>query len=127
MGEILELIMEGIVWSVGDIFADLVSRALARKFRKMRITNSVLAFIAYVIFGAFVGRSTLVWFPHPLVHPSRLHGISLILLPAIAGWVMSLIGSILRRHDRTTVRIESFTYGFAFAFGLQLVRFLFVK
>ncbi len=38
---------------------------------------------------------------------------------------MSLIGSTLRNRDKRVVQIESFGYGFAFAFGMALVRFFF--
>jgi hypothetical protein len=38
---------------------------------------------------------------------------------------MSLTGFLLRQRGKTVVQIESFSYGFAFAFGMALVRFLF--
>jgi hypothetical protein len=47
--------------------------------------------------------------------------------PVIAGLVMSLIGSVLRKRDKNVVRIESFTYGFVFAFGMAAVRFFVAK
>jgi hypothetical protein len=74
--------------------------------------------LGYVLFGLF---------PHPLVHPSRIHGISLLVAPVTTGLMMSCIGSLLRRHDKKVVRIESFGYGFAFAFGMALVRLVLVK
>jgi hypothetical protein len=39
---------------------------------------------------------------------------------------MSLLGSILTRQGKKVVQIESFPYGFAFAFGMALIRYLFV-
>jgi hypothetical protein len=47
--------------------------------------------------------------------------------PLIAGVVMSLIGSMLRKRDKRVVQIESFGYGFAFAFGMAVLRFFFAK
>jgi hypothetical protein len=37
------------------------------------------------------------------------------------------MGSALRRRNKIAMQIESFGHGFAFAFGMALVRFLFVK
>jgi hypothetical protein len=65
-------------------------------------------------------------FPHPLVHPSRFPGISVIISPVLAGLGMSFVGSMQRKHNRKVMQVESFGYGFAFAFGMALVRFLFV-
>ena len=39
---------------------------------------------------------------------------------------MSWIGSILQGRGKKVVQIESFRYGFAFAFGMALIRFFFV-
>lgn len=36
-------------------------------------------------------------------------------------------GAVLRRRDKRVTRIESFGYGFSFAFGMALVRFFFAK
>jgi hypothetical protein len=40
---------------------------------------------------------------------------------------MSLVGSLLQRRSIRTLRIETFAYGFVFAFGMALVRLLFAK
>jgi hypothetical protein len=73
------------------------------------------------------GGLSLLIFPHPLIHPSRIHGISLLINPVIAGGVMSLIGFMLRKRDKRVVQIENFGYGFAFAFGMALLRFFFAQ
>ncbi len=38
---------------------------------------------------------------------------------------MSLLGRLVRKRGRTAIDIESFKYGFAFAFGMALVRLYF--
>lgn len=40
---------------------------------------------------------------------------------------MAFIGHKLRQQRKQVVRIESFTYGFAFAFGMALIRLIFAK
>ena len=65
--------------------------------------------------------------PNPLVHPSKSHGISLLISPVITGLVMGLTGRIVRRRGKTPVQIESFAYGFTFAFAFALIRILMVR
>jgi len=124
---LIELFLEAFFELVAAAILDLVSRAIARVFEGLEISSPVLASVGYGLVGVLTGGLSLLIFPHPLVHPSRIHGISLLVSPAIAGVVMSVIGSILRERDKKVVRIESFGYGFAFAFGMAVVRFFFAK
>ena len=86
-----------------------------------------MAGVGYLFLGATTGGLSLIWFPFPLVHPSRFHGISLIISPLLTGLLMALLGSTLRTYNKRTVNLETFSYGFVFAFGMTLVRFLFAS
>jgi hypothetical protein len=81
----------------------------------------------HLLLGAACGVGSVLLFPHALVHPSRFHGISLVVSPVITGLIMSQTGLMRRRKGKETIRIESFGYGFTFALGVAVVRFLFVK
>ena len=109
------------------MFVDIALRALASVFKPLQAPvepfQRVMAFVGFLILGTFAGEVSLLLFSHPLVHPSRIHGISLLVSPVVTGSIMSLVGSALRRHDKQTVVIESFAYGFAFAFGMALCRY----
>lgn len=61
-----------------------------------------------------------IYFPHPLVHPSRIHDVNLIVGPVVAGSMMAFVGAALRKQEKTALQFESFGYGFAFAFGVAL-------
>jgi len=52
---------------------------------------------------------------------------SLVLSPVITGLTMWQVGALLRRNGKTAVQIESFTYGFTFAFGVAVIRFVYLK
>jgi hypothetical protein len=43
--------------------------------------------------------------------------------PVITGLVMAFAGILLRRRGKKITGIESFAYGFSFAFGMALVRY----
>jgi hypothetical protein len=135
MGELLmellaalaELLAEFLLQLLAGAIVDVANRFLGEIFETPRATNVVVSALSYSVFGALAGVLSISIFPHPLVRPSRIHGISLLVSPLATGLVMSLIGSMLRRRDKRVVQIESFSYGFAFAFGMACVRFLLVK
>jgi len=134
MGELLfelllafaELFLEVLLEFAGEALLDLALRAVAEVFESFRVAGPVIASVGYTLLGALAGRFSLLIFPHPLVHPSRLHGINLLVSPIVTGLVMSLIGSTLSRQGKKVTQIESFRYGFAFAFGMALIRYLFL-
>jgi hypothetical protein len=121
-----EFLLEVLFEFAGEALLDLSLRAIAGIFEPSRLENPVLASISYTFLGCLAGGFSLLVFPHPLVHPSRIHGISLLVSPIATGLVMSLIGSALRRRGKKVVQVESFGYGFAFALGMALIRFFFV-
>src|SRR6266446_4686935 len=100
MEEILGFILEFILDLFGDVLLQLLFEAV----------------------GAAGGLS-LFPFPSPLVHPSRRHGISVLVAPAVTGLVMHTLGTIRRRYGGALVRLDTFTYAFLFALGMALVRF----
>jgi hypothetical protein len=121
-----ELFLEVLFEFAGEAVLDLVLRAIAKVFTTPRFTSPALASAGYTCLGVLAGGLSLIIFPHPLVRPSRLHGISLLVSPIVTGLVMSLIGSALSRRGKKVTQIESFGYGFAFAFGMALIRYIFV-
>lgn len=131
----VELLLELLFGLIGDFLLDLALaclwdlalRTLARVFETFRFSSAALALGSYTVFGALAGGASLFIFPHPLVHPSRFHGINLLVSPVATGLAMSLLGTMLSRYGKSATRIESFRYGFALAFGVALTRFLFAS
>jgi hypothetical protein len=127
----LELILEIVVGVFFEAIFDfaveflgsLVLRGIAEVFDSSELRNPLLACVGYAFLGAVVGAVSLFLFPHPLVHRSRIPGVSLIAGPMLAGFGMSFVGSFRRRRNQRVIQIESFAYGFAFAFGMAIVRF----
>jgi hypothetical protein len=132
LGLVLELIFEvGIEITLGEGVA-WASRARRRFHMRPWLratvghTDVVLATLMFTLLGLGLGFLSALVIPHSLFHPSKLHGISLLISPLITGLFMGLIGRSVRRRGRSTVRIESFGYGFTFAFALAFIRFLLV-
>jgi len=122
-----EIFFEAAFEFVVESLGSLVLRGVAMVFETSEFKNPLQACIGYAFFGGIAGGLSLLFFPHRLVHPSRVPGLSVIISPVLAGLGMSLVGSTLRKRNKKAMQIESFSYGFAFAFGMAIIRFLFTK
>jgi hypothetical protein len=135
MDELFGAILAGIAELVAEILIEAVFAGLAgvlsRAFRlfkvKVRRADPVVATVMFGLVGVSSGFLSALFFPHHLVHPTRLHGISLLISPILTGLLMAQIGRTVRRCGRQPVRIESFGYGFVFALAMALVRFWLVR
>ena len=87
--------------------------------------HAVTAALIYLTLGVSLGLLTLLVFPHSFVRSERFHGISLIVAPVLAGLTMAAVGRWRARKGEATIRLDTFAYGFIFAFGLALMRFWF--
>jgi hypothetical protein len=124
---LLEIFFEAAFEFAAEFIGDIILRCFAAVFDTSEFKNPWLACVGYAFFGGVAGGMSLLIFPHPLVHPSRVPGLSVVISPVLAGLGMSILGSTLRKRNKKTMQIESFGYGFAFALGMALVRFFFVK
>ena len=103
----------------GFRFAPFLRTTLSR-------TNPPLTILKFTMLALGLGFVSVLVLPHALVHPSKFHGISLLVSPVITGIIMGLVGRMVRRRGSTPVRIESFAYGFTFAFAFSLIRLFMV-
>jgi len=133
LGEIAEFLLEALLEVIAAAVLALVSRALLGLFRGVGEAvhhNRVLMVIVYALLGASAGALSVLVVPHPLLHlkhPSRFHGISVLISPIVAGLVLSAFGRAQRRLGKKITPIETFNYGFAFALGMAVVRLFFAK
>jgi len=124
---IFEVIAEVLLELFGELLLEALVRTIGKFFSAVFKPGPLGAAVAAVALGATSGALSLAILPHPLVHPSRVHGISLLISPAITGLVMAQVGRFLRSRGKQTIRIESFAYGFAFAFAMEAIRLMFAK
>jgi hypothetical protein len=120
---IAEVLGEALLEIGGELLISLLvraSRGLSSAFLQLspRFTAVYLALL-----GATTGALSVLIFPHPLFHPSPVHGVSLVISPVITGLVMSQIGGVQRRRGRESTPMESFWYGFVFALAMAAMRF----
>lgn len=122
---LLQLILEFLLQIVGELAIELPFRCLGETFRKRESRNPVLAGIGYGLLGLIMGGLSLLVFPQSFVRSERFHGINLVITPLLAGLAMSGLGWLRERKGQPRLRLDSFVYGFIFAFAMALVRFLY--
>lgn len=127
LGALFEILAEALFEFLLGAIAGLLSRGIRRLYVTAHRIGPVFSGTICALAGALAGWLSSAVFPHPLVHPSHFHGISLLFSPLAAGLGMALIGRMSRAFGRSAARIESFGYGFVFALGISLVRFALVK
>jgi hypothetical protein len=130
----MEFILECILNFFGDFLLQLICElVLEFGLRRFAVTAEpekcmpMISFFGYGILGLFAGGLSLLLFPHPFVHSSRFHGISLLITPILTGFAMSGVGWLRKKQDKVVLRIDTFSYGFIFAFGIALIRLIYTK
>jgi len=116
---LLQMLFEAIAELFGHVFKASVPR------RDKAPLRPELAAVGYVLLGAASGAASLWLMPTLFIRSGPLRFVNLVVTPLLSGATMGWIGSWRRRHDKTTLRLESFAYGFSFAFAMAVVRFVF--
>jgi hypothetical protein len=122
---ILELILEGVLYLIGDLLVELGYRSLGETIAPREQKNPILAGIGYATLGLIAGGVSLLIFPEAIARSEHFRGINVLVAPAMAGLGMAGLGWLMERSGRRRLRIDSFIYGFIFALPMSLVRFYF--
>jgi hypothetical protein len=86
-----------------------------------------LAAIGYLGWGALAGAISLLILPQHFISTTWLRITNLFLTPLLAGFAMAKLESWRRNRQQELIRLDSFAYGFCFAFGMALVRHMWVN
>jgi hypothetical protein len=122
---LIELVFEFLISILFEILAEIGLYSIVEATAKRIDRNPVLALIGYALLGAAVGGISLIFFPESVIRSSSYHGIGLVTIPLMAGLVMMGVGALRRRKGDSVIQLDSFIFGFVFAFGTVLVRFWF--
>lgn len=107
-----------------ELAAEIGIRSVKEVFRNSGPTNPVLAAIGYWILGIGAGWISLFLLSSSLLHHAVARAANLLMTPIAAGLIMALIGAWRRRKDQELIRLDRFSYGFLFAFGMALIRYI---
>jgi hypothetical protein len=122
---IAEVLFEAFLQIIMEFLAVLLLRGARTAFSAItRLGLPVSVFVSGIL-GLVAGILSLFVFPHTFVHPSRVHGISLLISPLLTGLFMWWVGGSLRMRGKNPAEIESFACGFVFALGMALIRYFY--
>jgi len=122
---LFEFFIEFVLQVVLEVLLEVGLHKLSVTSWERKTIKATFAVLTYFALGFLVGWFSILVFPRSFIRASRLHGISLLITPLLAGLTMACVGWIRRRRGKLVIQLDSFAYGFLFAFGMALVRFLF--
>ena len=123
---IFQLLWELLLQLFGELLGELGVHAIGCALRGDR-THPKLSFLGWLLVGGALGGLSLLFWPNAYVRSDVARILNLIVTPAASGLVMAAIGVIRRRRDPERVGLESFAYGFALAFAIALVRYIWAQ
>jgi multisubunit Na+/H+ antiporter MnhG subunit len=124
---VLQFLGELLFQMLFELLAELGLHSVREVFRRPEPTSPALAAIGYAILGASAGWLSLLLLPTTLIHHAAGRVINLVLTPIGAGLLMSVIGAWRLRRDQELIRLDRFGYGFLFALGTTVVRFIWAR
>ena len=122
---LLQVILEFLIPLLGEFSIELGVRSLGEPFVRREARNPVIAGIGYCLLGLILGGVSLLFFPRSFVRSETVHGINLLITPVLSGLAMSAVGRLRKQQGKALLRLDSFIYGFLFAFMMALVRFVY--
>ena len=125
MSILFEILLELILPLFAEILAELALHKLSSIPGMQKAGRVILTAIIYGGVGLVAGLISLLIFPKAFARNSTLPGISLVITPVLGGLLMSYIAWLRVRTWDWSIRLETFAYGYIFAFVMTLLRFYF--
>ena len=129
--EVLKALLEAggevLIQMVVELFGEVVGHGMRETFRRPKPLVPWLAAIGYLAWGALAGGLSLWLFPDNFITTPWLRIANLFLTPLLVGLMMAKLGAWRRNRAQEPIRLDSFSYGFCFAFGTALVRYIWAK
>jgi hypothetical protein len=123
----VSIVLEFLLQIISQASLELGWHSLGAPFLQREKRNPVLAAIGYCLLGFIFGLLSLLVFPRTLVRGERFYNLDLLIAPVLAGLTMSAVGRLRERQGKTVLRLDSFVYGFIFAFTMASIRFVYAS
>ena len=124
LGWVLQFVAELLLQICAELIVELLGHGVRETFKR-RPEHPWLAAVGYLTLGVAAGAISLWLLPEHFIHSGGLRALNLVLTPVAAGFIMGGLGAWRRRRAKEVIRLESFSYGFCFAFAMALVRYAF--
>ncbi|MRD46396.1 hypothetical protein GHT07_03845 [Caenimonas koreensis DSM 17982] len=126
LGFLFEFFGELLIQLIFQTLFELGAHAFQRKAPSSRRApvSAPVAALMYFAIGGGIGVLSVLLVPGTVIPTFFGRIANLLLMPFASGAFMALIGAWRRQRGEEIVRIDRFWYGFLFALGMGLVRFV---
>ena len=124
---LVPLILEIVEELVFEVVIGMGFEAIAGAIRPGFEARPWFGKVGYFLMGLLSGIISVILVRGRLTGPSIVPGISLIVAPIVTGAIMASIGDMWRRRGGAPSGLFTFGAGAIFAFGMALVRFLYLR
>jgi hypothetical protein len=124
LGTVGEILLELLGQVAFELLAEFGLRSLVEPLRRPKPIHPILATFGYAIYGAAAGALSFAILPELMIKSPTLRIANLIITPVLCGILMAVKGAFRRKKDKDLIPLDSFLYGFVFAFGMACVRYL---
>lgn len=119
------------MWAIWEIFLQITAESLVElgfesmgeSLRRRRRAHPVIALVGAAMLGGIAGFVTSLVWPTRIFQPGPVPGASLLLSPLASGLIMDRYG---RWRGEKASYLATFWGGALFAFGMALMRFVWV-
>lgn len=123
----MEIIFEFLVQFIFEIFGELIARGFKYLRRESPAFNLISILFGYGLLAALFGSFSFLISQHHFIQNPNLRLINLFATPTLIGALMHIRGKFLKKRSKSPIAIDSFGFGFYFAFIFGLIRFFFAN
>ena len=128
IAEVILTALGEILWQIGaQILIEFGFGSIVKTARDRSYSHPAVTIVGALLLGGLVGVVTSLIWPTRIFAPSSWRGISLLLSPVITGLVMRQYGVWAERNRGYRSFLASFWGGALFAFGMAVVRLIWVS
>ncbi|MBC2663994.1 hypothetical protein H7F51_00530 [Novosphingobium flavum] len=120
---IFQLFGELLIQLLFEAAAELGLRLVAAPITRPR--HPLFASLGFNLWGAIAGGISLLVLPKSQITNPDFRIAAVFVVPFVMGFVMLQVGKLRARRGQGLVGLDHFWNGFAFAFAMALVRYLF--
>jgi hypothetical protein len=124
---LLQLVLEILGQILFEIVVGLGWESLKHSLRGERKSTPLLAGFGHLLMGLIAGVVSLIVFGRRLTPASAVPGLSLVAAPIGTGLAMHGLGEFWNQRGPERPALFTFRAGAIFAFGMALVRFVYLK
>jgi hypothetical protein len=117
---IIELLIEFIIQLAVECLVEL---GIHKVRNDRRSPHPLLSLIGYIFLGGLLGFISCLIFPQHLISNDFAQIVNLVITPIAVGAVLGFIGQLRAKRGMSLIRLDKFSYGYAFALAFALARY----